>query len=413
MPMETRAKNFGYKIQADWFLSHRDSIRLGNEFHSNQLDDFWPPICTKCADMGPNALINLNNATRDRVGTFGEWEINWSPILKSLLGVRYDHTMTDTSAVHGYNDKSFYANEANIFNALNHERKFNTFDVTALTQFNPNTSSQYEFGYARKNRAPSLYEMYTWSTWGMVMPMIGWFGDGNAYTGNITLKPETAHNLSFTAEYFDPEENEWTVKVTPYFSYVENFIDVDRCGSSAFTCRVSQPKNGFYNLQFANHDARLWGMDVSGGIELYQSSNAGHFSARSIMSYVRGERMDGGNLYHMMPFNLKLDVDHQLAFWKSTFEMQFVDSKKDVQSIRNEVQTPSYIVLNAKTGIQWEKVGLDVGVDNLLDKQYYYPSGGSYIGDYYTMSINSTKFPNNRALPSMGRLVYVGLTISF
>jgi iron complex outermembrane receptor protein len=410
MPMETRAINFGYKVQAELLLGKKDKVRFGNEFHSNILNDYWPGVCTECFDMGPNSFINLNNATRDRLGTFAEWESTWSAKWKSQVGFRYDRTMTDTGNVHGYNDFPFYSRDANAFNAQNHQRNFNTFDLTALMQFTPNEWSQYEFGYARKNRAPSLYELYTWSHWGMAMTMIGWFGDGNAYVGNLNLKPETAHNASFTAEYYDPEDNAWSIKATPYISYVENFIDADRCPSPP--C-ASQPSNGFYYLQIANHDALLWGVDVSSNAELYQNETFGQFATHSIMSYVRGERMDGGNLYHMMPLNLKLSLDHKLEGWKNAFEMQFVDSKQYVQAIRNELKTQSYIVLNAKTGYQWEKVSLDFGVDNLLDKQYYYPLGGSYIGDYYTMSINSTRYPNNRPVPSMGRSFYVGLTLTY
>jgi iron complex outermembrane receptor protein len=64
------------------------------------------------------------------------------------------------------------------------------------------------------------------------------------------------------------------------------------------------------------------------------------------MSYMRGRRMDGGNLYHMMPFNLKWSIDHKLNGWQNSIEMQFVDAKDEVQAIRNELQTASYILLN-------------------------------------------------------------------
>ena len=238
------------------------------------------------------------------------------------------------------------------------------------------------------------------------MTMNGWFGDGNGYVGNINLKPETAHNVTFTANYYDPNSNAWNVKITPYFSYVENFIDVDRCAS------CQQPNNGFYYLQFANHDARLWGFDVSAKADLFKDKTFGQFSTHSIMSYVRGERMDSGNLYHMMPFNIKLSLDHTLAGWKSAFEMQFIDAKTDVQAIRNELTTASYILLNAKTGYQWENISIDVGLDNILNKQYYYPLSGVYIGDQSAMTLNSSK-PNTQNLPGLGRSVYVGMTFSY
>jgi iron complex outermembrane receptor protein len=92
--------------------------------------------------------------------------------------------------------------------------------------------------------------------------------------------------------------------------------------------------------------------------------------------------------------------------------MQYVDSKTDVQAIRGELKTPGYILLNAKTGYQWKKLSINVGVDNLLNKQYYNPMGGIYAGNYYTMSIGNSG-GSNANLPSMGRSVFVGVTLNY
>lgn len=406
MPMETRGRNHGYKLQAEIPFGEQQMFRFGNEFHSSLINDFWPATSPLPSMMGPNTFFNLNNATRDRVGTFAEWESEWSAQWKSMLGLRYDHTMTDTGNVQAYNNVTADYSQALAFNALDHQRTYDTFDLTALMQFTPNDWGQYMFGYARKNRAPSLHELYPWNTSPMQMTMVGWFGDGNGYVGNMNLKPETAHNISFTADFNDPRKDAWGLKVTPYFSYVENFIDADRCSK----CR--QPNNGFYYLQMANHDARLWGVDVSARADLYNDKAFGKFSTHSIMSYVNGRRMDGGNLYHMMPFNLKLGLDHERGGWKNGLEIQFVDAKGDVQAIRNELHTPAYVLLNAKTGYQWKNLAIDVGLDNILDKQYYYPLSGVYIGDQNAMTLNSSR-ANSNNLPGLGRSVYVGMTLTY
>ena len=413
MPMETRGRNYGYKLQAEIPFGKQDIFRFGNEYQYSLINDFWPPTSTLPSMMGPNNFINLNDATRNRVGTFAELENSWSEEWKSMLGIRYDRTMADTGDVLGYNNvvPKLYIQppdyiQAFKFNSINHNRNFDLIDVTAMTQFTPTLWSQYNFGYARKNRAPSLHELYIWSSSPMPMTMNGWFGDGNGYVGNINLKAETAHNITFTANYFDPKNDAWGIKVTPYFSYVENFIDVDRCT----TCL--QPGNGFYYLKFANHDARLWGVDVTAKADLFTDKTFGLLSTHSIMSYVRGQRTDGVNLYHMMPFNIKLSLDHELGGWKSAFETQFVDAKTYVQSIRNELKTSSYVLLNLKTGYQWKNVSINVGLDNILNKLYYYPLSGVYIGDQSAMTLSSSQ-PNTQNLPGIGRSVYVGMTISY
>ena len=99
--------------------------------------------------------------------------------------------------------------------------------------------------------------------------MINWFGDGNAYVGNVNLKPEVAHTVSGTASWHDAPRQNWEIKVTPYQTYVRDYIDVNElatrmAGMSAFS-----------QLMFANHDARIWGADVNGVAALWKSSKYG------------------------------------------------------------------------------------------------------------------------------------------
>ena len=134
------------------------------------------------------------------------------------------------------------------------------------------------------------------------------------------------------------------------------------------------------------------------------------------MSFVRGKRTDGVNLYHMMPFNMKLSLDHRLQDWQTSLEMQYVDSKTNVESVRNETTTASYILLNARTGYQWGHVRFDLGLENMLDKQYYYPLAGAYLGDRFGMNPTGPAAftpPWGRNLAGMGRSMYVGVTIKY
>ena len=70
----------------------------------------------------------------------------------------------------------------------------------------------------------------------------------------------------------------WRLRVTPYVSYVEDFIDARRCRSvNMMSCGLAnQTATGrFVFLQYANADARLAGLDVSGSLPLVDDARLG------------------------------------------------------------------------------------------------------------------------------------------
>jgi iron complex outermembrane receptor protein len=151
--------------------------------------------------------------------------------------------------VEGYS--SMYATDAAAFNAASRAHADADVDATALARWEPNTGSTVEFGYARKSRAPNLYERYAWSTNWMASQMIGWFGDDNAYVGNLAVKPENANTVSGPARWRWRGERAWEVKATPYVTYVENYVDVDTLAT------MMDGMSTFAQLEFANHSARI------------------------------------------------------------------------------------------------------------------------------------------------------------
>ena len=328
----------------------------------------------------------------------------------------------NTDNVVGYNTSTTttgsaaYSADAAAFNSQDHYRQDINFDVTALARYEPSSTSTFEFGYARKTRSPSLYERYLWvKRSAMSADMNGWFGDGNGYTGNLNLRPEVANTVSATAGWHDKAKDRWELKVTPYYTYVQNYIDVDRCpviadGSNGCSATRFNATSGFVTLQFANHAARLYGVDSSFRIPLGGSASLGNFALAGIMGYVRGENLDtGGNLYHMMPLHGNLSLEHRRGGWSSALGFQAVDAKTDVEAVRNELPTAGYALLNVRSGYQWKLVErasmrLDAGIDNLTGREYALPLGGRYwVGD--------TK--GNTSVPGMGRSIYSGLTFQF
>jgi len=412
MPMDTEGENTGITIKANIALSERDTVRLGVEAQNYRLDDWWEP---SGRGMWPNTFWNINDGERDRLAVFSEWEAEWNTQWLTQLGIRYERVDMDTGAVQGYNTTSLqYAAESAAFNAADRDKTDDNLDLTAVARFTPDASHTIEFGYARKTRSPNLYERYTWSTSEMVMRMINLAGDGNGYVGNLDLKEEIAHTLSATFNWHDEAQEKWGFTATPYFTYVDDYIDARRCVSANTNCGAANQTatDAFVYLQFVNQSARLYGLDLSGYYPLMENSPYGTFTATAMMSYVRGKNRDtDDNLYNIMPLNGKLAVQHQKGRWNSSIELELVNKKTRTSAVRNELETAGYGLLHLRSNYQWKQLSINLGIENALDKLYDHPLGGAYTGQGKTMS--ATDIAWGTQVPGMGRSIYAGFNYTF
>ncbi|MCL7421031.1 MAG: TonB-dependent receptor plug domain-containing protein [Methylobacter sp.] len=416
MPMDTHGINQGLLVKANIDLTDQHMLTVGSEYQRYRLNDWWDPIGTNPMRMmqGPGPFWNIFEGKRDRFDVFTEWEGRWNQQWLTQVGIRVGGVEMDAGNVMDYGKVT---EEAGAFNSTKRKRTDVNIDWTALARYTFNDMQTYELGIARKTRSPSLYERYAWSRgtkmnmmgMTMVMPMSmfmnNWVGDGNGYVGNVNLQPEVAHTVSATADWHDANMEDWQVKVTPFYTTVDNYIDAELCQpANGVTC-ASPASGGFNLLQLNNFDAHLFGVDVSGRKLLLQSSQYGSLTGKAIMSYVRGQNNDtGGNLYQQMPFNALVSLEHQLGGWTSTIETQIVDAKNHVQDVRLEPQTAGYALLHLRSSYSWKHMRIDAGIDNLLDKNYALPLGGTYIGE---TSVAGT------AVPGMGRSFNVGLTLTY
>ncbi len=409
MPMDTRGRNTGASLKADIILNERDSLKVGTEIQKYRLDDWWDPVANSDMMAGPNAFQNINNGQRDRYDLFTEWDAKWSKEWMSQIGLRHSTVKMDADDVHGYSTTmmSNYSAAANLFNNKSHTKTDHNLDMTALARFTPDETKIFEAGYSIKNRSPNLYERYTWSnTNSMVMNMNNWVGDGNGYVGNLNLKPETAHTVSLSGEWHDAQHEKWNLRVSPYYSYVDNYIDAVAFGPAR--------TDGFTNLSLENQTARLYGADISSNIQLGSLSNLGNFRAMGVVNYVRGKNKDtGDDLYNIMPLNAKFALEQRLGGWTNIAELKMVSAKNDIQAVRKELETSGYSIVNLYSSYDWTKVRFDFGIENVFDKQYYHPLGGAYLGQGATMMSSAMAPLHGTLVPSMGRSVNVGLTFKF
>ncbi|MGE0810125.1 MAG: TonB-dependent receptor plug domain-containing protein [Immundisolibacter sp.] len=403
MPMQTRGRNTGATLAAALPLTDIDTLRLGAEYQRYRLEDSWPPSGSGMM-MAPGTFQNINDGQRDRHAAYGEWERRWDDAWQTLLGARYERVRMDAADVHGYS--MMYAGDAAAFNARDHGRSDDNWDVTTLLRYTPGSTATYSAGLAQKTRSPNLYERYTWSGNAMAAIMNNLVGDGNGYVGNLDLDPEIARTLSLAADWHDAAQTRWSVRLSPYYTRVEDYIDA-RCAPGK-TCLP----NRFNVLQYDNVSARLYGVDLSGHIKLARGTAAGDFTLDGVFGYVNGENRDTGDgLYNVHPLHGTLSLGQTLGGWRSALEAEWWGRKDDVSDVRNEIETASYALLHLRTSYTWRQVRVDAGVENLFDRRFALPLGGAYVGQGSTMGINSV--PWGIAVAGPGRSLYAGVSYSF
>jgi iron complex outermembrane recepter protein len=424
MPMNTRGYTTGLNSQVDWLLNSRDTVRLGLDIQRYSLDDNWPASGSGTM-MGPKTFQNIHNGQRNRNDIYAEWDAVWSQAWWTQVGLRLSNVETKADAVQGYNPSTTpsmmmgyataYGIAATEFNAKDRSTSDLNVDTTWLAKYIPDEMQQYEFGYALKMRSPNLYERYTWAaTNSMVTNMNNWIGDGNGYVGNVNLRPEKAHTFQLTADWHDAERNDWQIKFTPFYRYIDDYIDAASCASVGYVNAGNDcpaRTDGFSNLSLSNQSARMYGFDLNAKKTLVADSAWGSLGAQLDVNYVRGKNTTThDDLYGIMPLNAKLALLHAYGSWKNRIQTRLVENKSHVETIRNENQTPGYALLDLYASYEWKKARLDVGVENLFDKFYFDPTGGAYLGQGATMG--ATVFQGLQ-VPGIGRSVNVAMTLFY
>ena len=411
MPMHTRAKTTGALVQGNIMFSERDTFRVGAEYQQYTLYDWWPPVG---GSMGPNTFWNIDYGQRDKFDAFGEWEAQWSPAWVTLLGVRSDTVMTDAAPVQGYDNglAGMWGDDAAAFNAKGRQRTDYNWDLTALTRYTPGATQSYEVGYTRKSRSPNLYQRYPWATNAMAALMNNFAGDGNGYLGNVDLKPEVANTVSVTGDWHDSSKEQWGLKATGYYTYVQGYIDAQRCNFGQCSAANETATAGFLQLQYVNQSAQLYGADLSGQMLLAKTGDYGSFTGKGLLNYLRGENLTtGDNLYNIMPLNATFTVVHRLGGLTTSAEVKLVTDKSQLSRVRNEIRTGGYGLFNLRSSYEWKFARLDVGIENLFDRFYSAPLGGAYLGQGASMTTNGIAW--GVPVPGPGRSINVALNMHF
>ncbi len=417
MPMLTESDTTALSAEADLVLGEDDRLRLGVEHRRYRLDDWWPP---SGGMMWPGVFWNIRDGRRDRSAGYAEWERRFDARSTLELGVRYERVRMDAGDVRGYDPASnmmgsYQMRDATRFNASDRERSDGNWDATAIYRFAAGDRTDLALGLARKTRSPGLYEVYPWSTWTMAAVMNNFVGDGNGYIGNPDLRPERAATVSLTLDRHAADRS-WELQITPYYTRIADYIDAVQWDPATNAPRTVPVRDAFTTLRYANQSARLFGVDLSGKVT-FGETRFGTFGVEGDLAWSTGKNTrTGDNLHHQMPLNARMALTWRNGGLEGALEAVGVDRKDAVSRVRNEVETAGYGLANLRLSREWSRLRVDVGVDNLFDRFHALPTGGAYVGQGTTMSINpaAPNYPRwGIAVPGAGRSVFAAVKVTF
>ena len=416
MPMNTDARDISSQIKWRLNLDSNSSLLLGQAFYDYRIDDWWSAV-EGSAMMGPNDYININNGQRKRIAAFAEFESQINTQLWLNSGIRVEHVNTRADDVQPYSEgmammtmsampmQPSNASAAAAFNSKENDKSDTVVDISVLLNYQLTHTDEIQVGLARKNRAPNLYERYSWGVSNMATTMIGWYGDGNGYIGNQNLEVETAHTISST--YIKSAQNDdWQVSANIWYTNASDYIDADLVRSFNRFGLENTTRN---ILKFTNTDAVLYGVKLDLAANIHQSKALGNWQLNANITNTRAKRDDTNQpLYQIKPLHTKLAINHQLGRFENTLSWQWNDAKTRVDNNRLENQTDSYNIVNLGSKASWGDLTLSAQVSNLFDEYYQLPLGGVSIAQL--KKGESTGFEQ---LAGQGRSFNIGMSVAF
>ncbi len=347
-------------------------------------------------------ITNFNNVDRDRFGLFAEytravagWDIE--------AGLRYNRVNMDAGEVGGnlalMGDNRTQQDRldalAMAFNESDRSKKDNQWSGIFKGSRQLSANTRLNLGLGRKIRSPSYQERYLW----LPMEATAGLADGYTYIGDINLKPEKSWELTAGLDW---SENRFKLTPEIYYRDVNNYIQ-GVPSTNMIANMFATMASGRPPLQFANVDAKLYGLDLG-----YEFQISETWLLRGNLGYVRGKRTDlSDNLYRIAPLSSFLELTWQRESYFVSIESIAASKQNKVSAYNNETPSAGWGIANLRGGIKLNTTfDIQFGAENVFDKAYQ-----DHLGGYNRVA--DSDVPLRERLYSKGRNYYIRLNASW
>ena len=306
---------------------------------------------------------NFNDAERNLLSLFSEWQGDIGADWNMKLGGRITQVKTDADVVASsmsMMNPNLMVLQSRFNNADRSQTDYNG-DLAVEMRHALNPATDVIVGFGHKNRAPSYQERYLW----LPLEATGGLADGNVYVGDIRLDPESANQLELGFDWL-PANGYLNPRV--FYHRIDDYIQGTPATDTAVI--AINPRA----LQFANVDAEMYGFDLGWGVAFNSQ-----WRTDGIVSYTRGKRRDiGDDLFRIAPLNGSVSVTHTRRDWEFVLEEIAYAEQNKVSSTNREKKSAGYMLTNLRLRYQpGDALTLGFGVENLFDKQYQSHLGGT------------------------------------
>ncbi len=302
---------------------------------------------------------NFNGVQDDVYTAFVQTKQDWAN-WNWESGARVKHYRTDADEVQHSMAAAMPAINMlmNRFNAADRSQAQTGIDLVINGRYSQSEQFSWVVGLARKQSSASYQQRYLW----VPMQSTGGLADGRTYVGKMDLELETAYQVElgvdFTTQQLSLQPRLFAQRID---NYIQGVPTTDR-----YVIMAARMMGDNNPLEFANVDAQIYGMDLTG---LYLLNENWDLDMNA--SYIRGERRDiDDNLYRMAPPKVNLGLNYRSYGWMFRVDGVAAAAQNKVSTTQLEQASAGYAIANLSMGYNADSWVVKAGVNNVFDTNY-------------------------------------------
>lgn len=315
----------------------------------------------------PAFLINnFNDIEDNRIGLFAQWQQSINDT-SYTVGAQLKSNRSDAGDISHFMAGILPPVTAlvNRFNDADRSQSETNFDLAATVNHQLDNTTRVHASLGVKQRAPSYQERFLW----FPLPITGGLGDGKTYVGNLDLDSETAYQFNAGFHF---SNKKWLVSPNVFYQRIDDYIQGTPSTDPVVVMVATNVMGDESPLQFNNVEAEIYGLDVN-----WRYSLSSQLQLSGVASYIKGKRRDiDDNLYRIAPPNASVRLQYMGENWQGEIAVTGYAEQDDVSATNEETATPGYGVMDVSVSYHFPKATLQIGVNNLLDKNYAHHLSG-------------------------------------